>query len=153
MGEHTEHDIDFVRGQIEGFILGVMRHSASVAGFDQARWEDLYGSRIVYESVPAYPSVEARRRDEGVVVLADWVEETEEKYLKEGVSLPRDRPGTLVFEDGTVVTLLAGDPVMFSLDEEDTSLMEAWDRLLRDVIRDAYDYDEREKSGRINSEG
>lgn len=143
MGEHTEHDIYYVRGQIEGFILGEMRHSASVEGFNKARWEDLYGSRIVYESVPAYPSVKARRRNEGVVVLADWVEETEQKYLKEGVSLPRDRPGTLVFEDGTVVTSLAGDPAMFSLDEADTSLVEAWDRLLLDVVRDAYDYEER----------
>lgn len=145
MGEYTEHDIGYVRGQIEGFILGVMRHSASVGCIDQADWEDLYGSRIIYESVPAYPSVEARRQNEGVVVLADWIDETEDKYLKDSVSLPRDRPGTLVFEDGTVVTRLNGDSVMFSLDEDDTNLVESWDRLLLDVIRDAYDYDEREK--------
>lgn len=144
MGDHDEHDIGYVRGQIEGFILGMMRHLPSVDGFDQARWGDLYGSRIIYDSVPAYPSTEARRRGEDLVALADWVEATEEKYLKEGVALPRDRPGSLVFEDGTVVTSFAGEPVMFSLDEEDTALVEAWDQLLLDVVRDAYDYDERD---------
>lgn len=49
----------------------------------------------------------------------------ETNYLKEGVSMPDDRPGTVIFENGTVVQSKSGDLSMFTLNEAETELIEA----------------------------
>jgi hypothetical protein len=140
MVEYSEEDITYVRGKINGLIIGIARHTAGDKDFDCERWKNLYGSRILYSSYPYYPSEEARRMDEGGVVLCDWDDQTESKYLKESVELPDDRSGTLVFEDGTVVTTMAATPTMFVLDERDTELVEKWSQRFFEIVREVYDY-------------
>ncbi|WP_254820838.1 hypothetical protein [Haloglomus halophilum] len=139
MGEYTESDISYLRGRIEGFLQGVARQTPGSKEFDQDQWESLYGTRIIYDNVPAYPSREAHEQDRGGFVLCNWDDATDTKYLKEGIDLPRDRPGTLVAEDGTVVISRQSDLVMFQLDERDRQLIEEWDELLLETIRKVYD--------------
>jgi hypothetical protein len=139
MAEYTESDISYFRGRIEGFLQGVARHISGSKEFDQDQWESLYGSRIIYDNFPAYPSQEAREQGRREIVLCNWDDTTDTKYLKQGVDLPRDRPGTLVAEDGTVVISRQSDPVMFQLDERDRQLIDDWDELLLETIRKVYD--------------
>lgn len=146
MATYSESDISFWHGRIDGLVTGIARHTVGDKEFDRERWEEQYGSRVVYSSYPYYPNREAASKDEGGLVLCDWEEETETKYLKEGVALPDDRPGTLVFEDGTVVTTTAPTPTMFVLDERDTELIETWSQRQLEVIREVYDYSPGEES-------
>jgi hypothetical protein len=139
MGEYTESDISCLRGRIEGFLQGVARQISGSKEFDQDQWKSLYGTRIVYDSFPAYPSQEAREQGRREIVLCNWDDATDTKYLKQGVDLPRDRPGTLVAEDGTVVISQQSPPVMFQLDERDRQLIDDWDELLLQRIRQVYD--------------
>lgn len=139
MVEYTESDISYLRGRIEGFLQGVVRQTSGSKEFEQDQWESLYGTRIIYDNVPAYPSQEAREQDQGEIVLCNWDDATDTKYLKQGVDLPRDRPGTLVAEDGTVVITRQSDPVMFQIDERDRKLIEDWDQQLLETIRQVYD--------------
>lgn len=139
MVEYTESDISYLRGRIEGFLQGVVRQTSGSKEFEQDQWESLYGTRIIYDNVPAYPSQEAREQDQGEIVLCNWDGATDTKYLKQGVDLPRDRPGTLVAEDGTVVITRQSDPVMFQIDERDRKLIEDWDQQLLETIRQVYD--------------
>lgn len=92
MGDCEEIHIFYVQGMIEGFLLSEWRRTDEDTAFDPDRWEELYASRIVYDSIPQYPSREARRKGEGAVVLADWEDATETKYLKQG-GLSAGRPG------------------------------------------------------------
>lgn len=140
MTEYSEEDIFYFRGKIHGLVVGIARHTIGDKEFDRERWEEQYRSRVVYSSYPYYPSEEARRKDEGGLLLCDWDHETETKYLKEGVELPDDRTGMLVFEDGTVVTTMAPTPTMFMLDEQDTELIEKWSQRYLEIVREAYDY-------------
>lgn len=140
MAEYSEEDISYWSGRINGLIVGIARHTDGDKDFDRERWEEQYGSRVVYSSYPYYPSEEAGRKDEGGLVLCDWDDETETKYLKAGVDLPDDRPGTLVFKAGTVVISSASAPMMFVLDERDTELVEKWSQRKLEVIREVYDY-------------
>jgi len=138
MVEYTESDISYFRGRIEGFLQGVARQTSGSKEFDQDQWESLYGTRIIYDNIPAYPSREARERDQREVVLCNWDDATDTKYLKHGIDLPRDRPGTLVAEDGTVVISRQSDPVMFQLDERNRQLIKDWDELLLQTVRQVY---------------
>lgn len=140
MAEYSEEDISYWRGMIDGLVIGIARHTVGDKEFDREHWEELYGSRVVYSSYPYYPSEEARRKDEGGLTLCDWNNETETNYLKEGVELPDDRSGMLVFEDGTVVTTQAPTPTMFMLNERDIELIEKWSQQYLEVVRGAYDY-------------
>lgn len=140
MTEYSEEDISYWRGRIDGLVVGIGRHTVGDKEFDRERWEAQYGSRVVYCSYPYYPSEEAGKKDEGGLTLCDWDDETETNYLKEGVELPDDRPGMIVFEDGTVVTTMASTPTMFVLDERDTDLIDEWSQRYLEVVREAYDY-------------
>ena len=140
MAKYSEEDIIYFRGKIDGLVMGIARHTVGDKEFDRECWEEQYGSRIVYSSFPYYPSEEAARKDEGGLLLCDWDDETETKYLKEGVELPDDRSGILVFEDGTVVTTRAPTPSMFVLDERDTELIEKWSQQHLEVLREVYDH-------------
>lgn len=141
MPEYDEFDSSYTRGRIDGYLHAAARYTSEELSFNQDRWEDLYGSCVVYENVPAYPSKEARRKDEGQVVMCDWEDATETLYLKEGVDLPADRSGTMVFEDGTVVMLRSGDPIMFSIDEPEVQLIEGLREQMMEMLRDTYDYE------------
>lgn len=99
----------------------------------------MYGCRVVYDGFPLYPSEEAGKRDEDSVVLCDWESSTEEQYLKQGVDVPLDRPGTIVFEDGTTVIVRSGEPAMFTVESSDVALIEEWNRQMVERLRDAYD--------------
>ena len=145
MTEYSEEDLSYWRGRIDGLVVGIARHTVGVKQFDLGRWEEQYGSRVVYCSYPHYPSEEARKKDEGGLTLCDWDEETETKYLKDGVELPDDRSGMVVFEDGTVATTMASNPTMFVLDERDTELIEEWSQRFLEVVREVYDYSSRER--------
>jgi hypothetical protein len=140
MAEVSEEDISYWSGRISGLIVGIARHTDGDKDFDRDRWEEKYGSRVVYSSYPYYPSEEAGRKVEGGLALCDWDDETETKYLKAGVDVPDDRPGTLVLEDGTVVTSSGPKPKMFVLNERDTELVEKWSQRRLEVVREAYDY-------------
>jgi hypothetical protein len=146
MAKYSEEDISYFRGKIDGLVVGIARHTVDDKEFDREHWEEQYGSRVVYSSYPYYPSEEAGREDEGGLLLCDWDDETETKYLKEGVELPDDRSGMLVFEDGTVVTTMAPTPTMFALDERDTELIEEWSQRYLEVVREAYGYSPVEES-------
>lgn len=139
MVEYTESDISYFRGRIEGFLQGVARQTSESKEFDRDQWESLYGTRIIYDNFPAYPSQEACEQNRREVILCDWDDATDTKYLKQGIDLPRDRPGTLVAEDGTVVISRESDPIMFQLDERDRQLIDDWDELLLETIRKVYD--------------
>lgn len=141
MGNYSESDSQYMRGRIEGYVDAVIRHSEQDIGFDQDRWRELYGERVIYDGFPAWPSQEARVKDEDQLVLCDWEEATEEKFLKHGVEVPRDRPGTIVFANGTAVVAGEDFAVMIELDDRDTELIERWDELALEMLRDAYDYD------------
>lgn len=139
MREYTESDISYLRGRIKSFLQGVARQISGSKEFDRDQWKSLYGPRIVYDSFPAYPSREAREQDRGKIVLCNWDDATDTKYLRQGVTLPRDRVGTLVAEDGTVVINQQSGPVMFQLNEKDRKLIEDWDQQLLETIRQVYD--------------
>ena len=130
MAKYSEEDISYFRGKIHGLVVGIARHTVGNKEFDREHWEEQYGSRVLYCSYPYYPSEEAGRKDEGGLLLCDWDDVAETKYLKKGVELPDNRSGMLVFEDGTVVTTMAPTPMMFVLDERDTELIEKWSQLL-----------------------
>ena len=140
MAESSEEDISYWRGRIDGLVVGIARHIVGDKEFDRERWEEQYGSRVVYSSYPYYPSEEAGRKDEDGLSMCDWDGETETKYLKEGVEIPDDRSGMFVFEDGTVVTTMASALMMFVLDERDTELIEKWSQRHLEVVREAYGY-------------
>lgn len=140
MGDYTESDSEYIRGHIEGYDQGISRYIDQHSSFDQDRWEELYGSLVVYDGFPTWPSSNARKRGEDPFVLCDWEDSTETLYLKEGVALPLDRAGTIVFADGTAVRVSSGRPEMFTLDEYDTELIKRWRRLSLETLRDAYDY-------------
>lgn len=144
MSEYTESTTHYLRGQIERFIIGVARQTVGSKEFDRDRWESLGGTRVVHDSFPAYPSEEAKRDRRDVKVLCDWDDETETKYLKQDVDVPGDRHGTIVFENGTVVTTQAGSPIMFALDERDATIIEKWDTLHLEILRDVYGYQPQE---------
>ena len=146
MTEYSEEDIFYSRGKIHGLVVGIARHTNDDKEFDRERWKEQYGSRVVYSSYPYYPSEEAGRKDEDKLLLCDWNDETETKYLREGAELPDDRSGILVFEDGTVVTTMAPTPAMFMLDERDTELIEKWSQRYLEVVQEAYDYSSEEKT-------
>lgn len=141
MANYDESDSAYVRGRIGGYLRGLVRASNDDLAFDRQRWEEQYGNRVVYESFPAWASTEERKRNADPVVLCDWKESTETLYLKEGVSLPRDRSGEMVFEDGTVVIVSSGFPQMFDIDEADVELIEQWREVMIDMLRGTYGYD------------
>jgi hypothetical protein len=114
MTDWDESDSAYVRGRIDGFLHGLAWSSDQHLAFDQEQWEDRYGSRVVYDSFPAWASKAERKRNENPIVLCDWVDSTETLYLKDGVSLPLDRSGTIVFEDGLVVISSSESPQMFT---------------------------------------
>lgn len=143
MAEYSESDSQYVRGRIEGYLHGIARHKVGDNSFDRDRWQALYGSRVIYNGFPAWPNEEARARGDEQVVLCDWEETTETKYLKQGVELPSDRPGTMVFENGTTVIARSERPIMFTLDEFDTKLIERWQELMLEMLREAYGYYDR----------
>ena len=140
MAEYSEEDIRYWMGKIDGLIVGISRHTVGDKEFDRDQWEEQYGSRVVYSSYTHYPSEEAARKDEGGLTLFDWDNETETKYLKQGVDLPDDRPGIIVFDDGTVVTTMASTPIMFEINDRDTELVTEWSQQYLEVIREVYDY-------------
>lgn len=140
MAEYTESDSQYVRGRIEGYLHGVAQHEGGTKSFDRDRWQALYGSRVIYNGFPAWPSEEARAQGDEPVVLCDWEKSTETKYLKQAVDLPSDRPGTMVFEDGTTVIARSERPIMFTLDGSDTKLIERWQGLMLEMLREAHDY-------------
>jgi hypothetical protein len=140
MAKYSEEDISYYRGRIDGLLVGIARHTVGDKEFDRERWEEQYGSRIVYSSYAYYPSEKAASRGEGGLFLYEWDSKTEANYLKVGVEPPKDRSGILVFEDGTVVSTMTPTPIMFVLDERDTELMEQWSQQYLEVIREAYDY-------------
>lgn len=141
MGDYTESDSEYLRGHIEGYVQGISRYIHEDTSFDQDRWEAQYGSRVVYDGFPAWPSTEARKRGEDPFVLCDWEDSTETSYLKEGVDLPSDRAGTIVFADGTAVRVTSGRPQMFTLSDYDTELIKQWKELSLEMLREAYDYE------------
>ena len=141
MTEWDESDSAYVRGRIDGYLRGLAQSSDGSLAFDQEQWEDLYGSRVVYDSFPAWASKEERNRNEDPVVLCDWMDSTETLYLKDGVSLPHDRSGTMVFEDGTVVISSSGYPRMFTVGENIVELVEQWRELSLKMLREAYGYE------------
>lgn len=143
MGKYKESDISYVRGRIEGYLLSIALHSCEDTQFDEERWKEHYGSRVVYNSIPVYPSEEAVREDRNELVLVDWEEATETKYLKEGAELPDDRSGTIVLDGGTAVILRSKDELMFSLSDTDVAFIGSWDSTLLEIIRDAYGFYER----------
>ena len=118
MDEEAQNEGIYYRGTIAGVLQGIVLRAEDTS-FDEERWRSLYGQKLVHSSVPAYPSQEAREKDEDAFVIADWNAETEEKRLKKGVSLPQDRPGDLVFENGTAVVQLGGRKHMVTLTERE----------------------------------
>jgi len=141
MTEWDESDSTYVRGHIDGYLRGLAQASDESLTFDQERWEELYGSRVVYDSFPAWASKEERNRNEDPVVLCDWVNSTETLYLKNGVNLPLDRSGTIVFADGTVVLSSSGTPQMFTVSEDVVEHIERLRELSLTMLREAYGYD------------
>lgn len=57
------------------------------------------------------------------------------------MNLPLDRPRTTVFEEGTVVMIRSGDPVMFSIDDEEIGLIEVLREQMMETLRDTCDYE------------
>lgn len=144
MGEAEEKDILHMSGLIEGFLLHASFHFDEDKHLDRERWEALYGARVLYSSVPSYPSEEAKLEGRDGLSLTNWDDATETKHLKDDARLPDDRGGTLVFEEGIVVSSSDDGWEMFTLDELDTIAIEIMDRRLLEIIRDAYDYYDRE---------
>lgn len=136
MTAYSDGDSQYLRGRIDGYLLAAARHSADDTSFDRERWKELYGERVVYNSVPAYPSEEARDRDEDAVVLCDWEAATETKFLKPGVELPLDRSGSIVFANGTTVIVRSGTASMFTLANDETEYVERMDDLALEVLRE-----------------
>lgn len=95
----------------------------------------------MYDSFPAWANKEERNRNEDSVVLCDWVDSTETLYLKDDVSLPLDRSGTMVFEDGTVVISSSEYPRIFTVGENVVELVEQWRELSLKMLREAYGYE------------
>lgn len=56
MVDHDESDSAYIRERVEGYLLGLARSSDEDLAFDQERWEDQYGDRVVYDSFPAWAS-------------------------------------------------------------------------------------------------
>jgi hypothetical protein len=137
MSDWGESDSAYVRGRVDGFLNGLACSSDKDLAFDQERWEDRYGSRVVYDSFPAWASKAEQKRNEDPVVLCDWVDSSETLYLKDGVNLPLDRSGTIVFENGLVVLSSSGSPQMFTVDEDVVELVEEWRELNLEMLRDS----------------
>jgi len=72
MGDYTEADAAHVRGWIDGYLEGAAEYCDQETEFLETRWQELAGSRVIYSSIPAWPSEEARRRRDPPVVLCDW---------------------------------------------------------------------------------
>lgn len=87
--------------------------------------------------IPAWASKAEQKRNEDPVVLCDWVDSSETLYLKDGVNLPLDRSGTIVFENGLVVLSSSGSPRMFTVDEGVVELVEEWRELNLEMLRDS----------------
>lgn len=143
MTEWDDSDSAYVRGYIEGYLHGLARTTDECLAFDKERWEELYGTRVMYESFPAWASKEERNRNDDPVVLCDWVDSTETLYLKGGVSLPLDRSGTMVFADGTVVISSSGNPRMFTVSEDVVEHVERLQELSLTKLREAQGYNHR----------
>ncbi|WP_132056714.1 hypothetical protein [Halorussus amylolyticus] len=140
MTDYTESDSFHVRGRIEGYLQGTANHTDEDTSFDPDTWTDLYGARVIYDSFPAWPSADAREQGEDPFTLCDWDEETQTLSLKQGVDLPRDRPGVVVFGDGTAVIARDGHARMFTLADSELAMIEELAELALEMLRDAYDY-------------
>lgn len=140
MSEWSESDSQYIRGHIDGYLRAIARHSDEDKQFDMDRWEGLYGTRVIYDSFPAWTSTEARDGGEDPITLCDWEHATDTKSLKHGVVPPLDRSGNIVFEDGTVVMVTSGTPLIFTLNQQDTDYIERLDDLSLEMTREASDY-------------
>lgn len=136
----TDSDISYLSGYIAGFLVAAARNTPEDKEFDEDRWKELYGTNIVYNSYPYYPTEEARENDERGWNFMDWDDETETKFLEEGGELPDDRPGKVVFEEGTAVIGGEDDLMMFSLDDSDLSLIERLSERRLETIREVQGY-------------
>lgn len=138
--EWSESDSSYIRGRIDGYLHAIAQHSDTDKQFDPTQWENLYGTRVICDSFPAWTSTEARDRGEDPITLCDWDHATDTKSLKHGVDLPLDRSGNIVFEDGTVVMVTSGTPLMFTLDQQDRDYIERLNEHSLEMTREASDY-------------
>lgn len=140
MTDYTESDSFHVRGRIEGYLEGTAHHTDEDTSFDLDTWTDLYGTRVIYDSFPAWPSAEAREQGKDPLTLCDWDEETETLSLKQRVDLPKDRSGVMVFGDGTAVIAQNGYARMFTLTDSELAMIEELAELALEMLREAYDF-------------
>ncbi|QLG61911.1 hypothetical protein [Halorarum salinum] len=140
MGEYAEHDIDYISGELAGIILAASIQTTDDTTFDKAAWRDLQGEDITYNSFPGYPSKEARQQQEDPLTIMKWDDRREVATLAEGAAVPTDRIGSIVFDDGTVVSNRTGEKTMFSLPDSLYKVISRLSDLRLKIIRDVYDY-------------
>lgn len=140
MTEYEESDIDYITGQLDGILLTALLEHSGDLDFDEEKWQDLYGADVTYNTFPAYPSKEAIREGEVPLDIMDWDDDREVATLKPDAEVPTDRTGSMVFEDGTVVTNRGGEKSMYNLSDTIYQLVARLRDLRLKIIRDVYDY-------------
>lgn len=115
MGESSKETIRYLEGMLEGLIWGAELQTSDDNTFNEKRWRDLYGSDIIYSSIPAYRSEDDKLKDVDPLTIMDWDHDREIALLSPGADIPRDRNGSMVFEDGTVCRFSSRKRSMYSL--------------------------------------
>lgn len=141
MTEYTEDDITYMSGYLDGYLRACELLIPGNQSFDAERWEALYGMDVAYNTFPGYANDADARAGQNPLGLMDWDSDREIAVLKDGVDLPVDRSGTLVFVDGTVVTKRTGERQMFTVPGSVVDSIQALRDTRLEMVRDVYDYD------------
>lgn len=115
MDESSEGQVRYIEGILEGLVWSTELQFSGDLSFNEERWRDLYGSDIIYSSIPAYRSEEDKLNNVDPLTIMDWDHDREIALLSPGAEIPHNRHGSMVFKDGTACRFSSHKQTMFSL--------------------------------------